>query len=82
MNFYTLALGLFMFLHGSYILLSRARATNQQKRLNFMRKMLGRPLGFSIYSLIYVVLPVGVGIYIILAGLNGVELTTLFTAPN
>jgi len=81
MNAYTLALGVFMLLHGSYILLSRARAKSQQKRLNFMKKTLGRPLGFTIYSLIYVILPVGVGIYIISAGLDGIALSALFSGP-
>jgi len=78
MNLYTLALGVFMLLHGSYILLSRAKAEGQQKRLHFMTKMLGRPLGFTIYSTIYVILPVSFGIYIIQAGIAGTELSTLF----
>ena len=78
MNLYTLALGVFMLLQGSYILLSRAKADHQQKRLNFMTKMLGRPLGFSIYSIIYVILPVGFGAYLTHAGINGIALSTLF----
>lgn len=81
MNLYTLALGIFMLLHGSYILLSRAKAPNQQKRLHFMTRMLGRPLGFAIYSIIYVVLPIGFGIYITKAGFEGTTLIMLFTAP-
>lgn len=80
MNYYTLALGLFMLCHGSYILLSRARAKHQRARLNFMTNALGRPVGLTIYSLIYVILPIGFGAYIVHAGLNDVALTALFVA--
>lgn len=79
MNFYTLALGLFMLLHGSYILLTRAKAKHQQARLTFMTKALGRPFGLTIYAIIYVILPIGFGIYIAHAGINGVELMALFS---
>ena len=38
MDFYTLALGLFMLCHGSYIALTRAKAKHQKARLDFMKK--------------------------------------------
>ena len=80
MNFYTLALGLFMLCHGSYILFTRAKAKHHRARLDFMSKALGRHIGFAIYSLIYVILPIGFGAYISYAGVNGIALDVLFTA--
>ena len=79
MDFYTLALGLFMLCHGSYIALTRAKAKHQKARLDFMRKALGRPIGFTIYSLIYVILPIGFGAYISYAGFNNLSFSTIFT---
>ena len=78
MDFYTLALGLFMLCHGSYIVLTRAKAKHQKARLDFMIKALGRPFGFTIYSLIYVILPIAFGAYISYAGINNVPLSALF----
>lgn len=78
MNYYTLALGLFMLLHGSFILLTRAKAKHQQARLNFMTKALGKPFGLTIYAIIYVILPIGFGIYITHAGVNGIGISELF----
>jgi hypothetical protein len=78
MDFYTLALGLFMFCHGGYILVTRAKAKHQKARLDFMTKALGRPFGFTIYSLIYVILPIVFGAYISYAGINNVSLSALF----
>ena len=79
MDFYTLALGLFMMCHGRYIELTSAKAKHQKARLDFMKKALGRPIGFTIYSLIYVILPIGFGAYISYAGFNNVSLSTIFT---
>ncbi len=77
MNYLTIGVGAFMFLYGVHILLTGAQLKASQVRLQFFKQRLGTVFGIVLFSIIYVILPVIAGMFVIQQGLDGVSMGQL-----
>ncbi len=77
MNILTVVVGGIMLLYGTYVLVTRARLPANKIRLQFFREYLGRPAGLLVFSMVYVILPIGVGLFLIVQGMHGVPMGDL-----
>jgi len=79
MQYTTLALGTFIVLFGLYTAASSIKSPSKLIRLKFMRAKLGNQAGIIIHTILYVVVPVIFGSFMINAAINGVTIQRFIT---
>jgi len=79
MQYSTLALSGFIILFGVYTLIMTFKAPLKQIRLKFMRDKLGVKAGTLLHTVIYAIVPVIFGCFMLDAGLNGMSITQFIT---
>ncbi len=77
MNTLTVVVGSIMLIYGLYVLVTRAQFPANKVRLDFFRKTLGSSMGLIAFSMVYVILPIGFGLFVIEQGLDGVSMQQL-----
>lgn len=82
MNIGTVVVGGIMLVYGLYVLVTRAQLPANKVRLQFFKRSLGNPVGYIAFSLVYVILPIGFGLFVLDQGLNGVPMADLLGPQN
>ena len=75
MEYSTVGLGIFIVLYGIYTIIQTISSPEKLIKLTFMKNKLGFKTGVFLHTVVYVVVPVIFGVFLINAGLNGVTIT-------
>ena len=79
MQYTTLALGTFIIFFGFYTATSTIRSPLKLIRLKFMRAKLGNKAGTIIHTVVYAIVPIIFGSFMINAAINGVTIQRFIT---
>jgi len=79
MQYTTLALGTFIVLFGLYTAIISIKSPLELIRLKFMRAKLGNKAGAIIHTVLYVVVPLIFGSFMINAAINGITIQQFIT---
>lgn len=80
MNFLTIGIGGIIVAYGCYTAWARVKAPQQFHKLEAMKKFWGDVPGLAIHVVAYTLMPMGVGIAVIVAGVNGLSVMDLLRA--
>jgi hypothetical protein len=80
MNLIAIGFGALIVAYGLYTAYARVKAPHQFHKLEAMKKFWGDGPGLAIHFVAYTLVPIGVGIAVIVAGLNSLSLMDLLRA--
>lgn len=80
MNHTTIGVGALVVAYGLYTAWGRVKAPAQFHKLQAMKKFWGDGPGLAIHFVAYTVVPIGVGIAVIVAGVNGLSVMDVLRA--
>jgi hypothetical protein len=80
MNPLTIGIGALIVAYGCYTAWARVKAPQQFHKLEAMKKFWGDGPGLAIHFVSYTLVPMGVGVAIIVAGVNGWSVVDLLRA--
>lgn len=80
MNLPTIGIGSLIVAYGLYTAWARVKAPGQFHKLEAMKKFWGDGPGLAIHFVAYTLVPIGVGIAVIVAGVNGLSVMDLLRA--
>ena len=80
MNFPTIGIGALIVAYGCYTAWARVKAPQQFHKLEAMKKFWGDAPGLAIHFVSYTLVPIGVGVAIIVAGVNGLAVMDILRA--
>jgi hypothetical protein len=79
MQYTTVALASAILLFGLYTLVVSVRVPNDLIKLKYMKSKFGEKAGFTVHTIVYVVVPFIFGYFMLMAGLNGETITQFIT---
>jgi len=79
MQLTTLALGCMIVLFAIYTAISSIKKPTELIRLKYMQSKLGKKMGFTLHTIVYVVVPLIFAYFMIRAGINGETITQFIT---
>lgn len=80
MNPTTIGAGALIAAYGLYTVYARVKAPHQFHKLEAMKKFWGDGPGLAIHFVAYTLVPMGAGIAVIIAGVNGLSVVDLLRA--
>ncbi len=82
MQYTTLALAAFIMLFGLYTAVTSYKSPNQLIRLKYMKEKFGKTAGIIVHTLVYAIVPIIFGYFMLKAGLNGITISQFITGQS
>jgi len=79
MQYSTLALGAAIIFYALYIIYTSIKSPDELVKLKYMRAKLGNKAGTIIHTLVYSIIPLIFGCFVLAAGINGITIGEFIT---
>ena len=79
MQYTTLALGAAIFIYSLYTIVMSFKSPKELIKLKYMRAKMGVKYGTMVHTIVYIVVPLVFGFFVIRAGIDGITITQFIT---